>query len=135
MNPASPVHGKPTRARFVGAARPHTPRLHSPPEEADAGPEPPRPRTHLRLRTRNNCHPTIQEITKEIGQDAQERYSSQLGGSVLDALLAHFSVSVSTWIIPHRRIGEHLTPQPNDRILIRFHVRSNLHDTMLLSRT
>ena len=58
-------------------------------------PEPPRPRNHLHLRTRNSCYPTTQEITTEIGQHVQGRYSSQPDGSIFDALLAHFSVSVS----------------------------------------
>ena len=36
MNPVSPTPGRPTRVRIVEATRPHTPRLHSPPQEADA---------------------------------------------------------------------------------------------------
>ncbi len=36
MNAAFLAVGRSTRAVFVGAARPHTPRLHSPPQEADA---------------------------------------------------------------------------------------------------
>ena len=96
MNSVSLTSERSTPDRFAGATRPHTPRLHSPPQEADAGPEPPRQRDPLRLRAHNDGYQTIKEITKEIGQDLQERYSSQPGGFIFDAHLAHFSVAVST---------------------------------------
>ncbi len=94
MNPVSPTPGRPTRVRIVEATRPHTPRLHSPPQEADAGPGP--PGQGGRLRTHNDGQQTIKGITKEIGQHLKGRYSLQPGGLIFDALLAHFSVSVST---------------------------------------
>ena len=81
---------------LVGATRPHTPRLHSPPQEADAEPNPPRKPNPLRIRMHADQKQTIRWITKEIGQHVQKQYSSQPGGFISDALLAHFSVSVST---------------------------------------
>ena len=96
MNSVSLTSERSTPDRFAGATRPHTPRLHSPPQEADAGQKPPRQRNPLRLRAHNDGYQTIKEITKEIGQDLQERYSSQPGGFIFDAHLAHFSVAVST---------------------------------------
>ena len=97
MNSLSLASERSTPDRFAGATRPHTPRLHSPPQEADAGQKPLRQRDPLRLRAQNDGYQTIKEITKEIGQDLQERYSSQPGGFIFDAYLAHFSVAVSNW--------------------------------------
>ncbi len=98
MTSVSLALGRFTRARIVGAARPHTPRLHSPPQEADAGPGSPRRRNPLSLRKHNDGHQTTRRITKEIGQHDQERYSSQPGGFIFDAHLAQFSVAVSRGI-------------------------------------
>ncbi len=95
MNPTSLRLGIIERAVFVGAARPHTPRLQSPPQQADAKRKLPRQGDNLRLRTINNGIHTIKGITKESGQLILKRYSSQLGGSIFDELLVQYSVGVS----------------------------------------
>ncbi len=100
MNPASLAVGRSTRARFVGAARPHTPRLHSPPQEADAERQVPRPRGLQRLPTLNERDEATTEMAREIRQHPPERYSFKLGGFIFDALPAHFSVSVSRGDVP-----------------------------------
>ena len=82
-------HGLP----FVGAARPHTPRL--PPLPRRLTPEGKHPGT----RTINDSQRTSGRLrgrTTGHGQRLTRRYSSQPGGSIFNAHLAQSSVSVST---------------------------------------
>jgi hypothetical protein len=95
MNAATMRMRDPTRDRFVGAARPHTPRLHSPPLWADATREPPPRGNPASLRTRNKENLTNGSGTT-IGQLYVKRYSLRPGGSIFDAHLAHNWVTVST---------------------------------------
>ena len=83
-----------TRDRFVGATRPHTPRLHSP-LWADATTEPPPRGAPASLRTQNKENLTNGNGTT-IGQLYVRRYSLRPGGSIFDAHLAHNCVTVST---------------------------------------
>ena len=85
-----------TRAVFLGATRPQTPRLQSPPPEADAGSVPPCHSFHLRLRVVPGKDSRIDGINEEAGQGNRERYSSQPGGSLFDAHLAQSSIAVSS---------------------------------------
>ncbi len=94
MNAATMHMRDPTRDRFVGAARPHTPRLHSPPLWADATREPPPRGNPASLRTRNKENLTNRSGTT-IGQLYVKRYSLRPGGSIFDAHLAHNWVTVS----------------------------------------
>jgi len=97
----SSTFGRSSITRFVGAARPHTPRLPPLPQRLT----PTRNRHDkgdaLRLRTNDKGHQLVKGIVKEIGQHDQEQYSSQPGGFIFDALLAHFLVSVSTGCSKH----------------------------------
>jgi len=79
------------RAVFLGATRPQTPRLQSPPQEADAKGMPPRKTNALLVRMRKNK----QRITRKIGQRNHGQYSFNLGGFNFDELPAHISVIVS----------------------------------------
>ncbi len=85
----------PTRDRLVGAARPHTPRLHSPPLWADAPRETlPEEKPHPYGSRMRASQPT--GAVQTIGQLYVERYSLRPGGSVFDAHLAHFCLSISS---------------------------------------
>ena len=89
-------HGLP----FVGAARPHTPRL--PPLPRRLTPEGKHPGT----RTINDSQRTSGRLrgrTTGHGQRLTRRYSSQPGGSIFNAHLAQSSVSVSTCATRSRR--------------------------------
>ena len=104
MNTATMRMRNPTRDRFVGAARPHTPRLHSPLLWADAPREtPPEGNAHPYGQGTRASLPTGAVPT--IGQLYLERYSLRLGGSLFDDHLAHFCVSVST-VVQTRRFSE-----------------------------
>ena len=84
-----------TRAVFLGATRPQTPRLQSPPLEADAGSIPPRHSLPLRPRWASEKEKTTDGIIKDHGHEGPGQYSSQPGGFIFDAHLAHFSIAVS----------------------------------------
>ena len=75
--------------KLIRQCSPPHPSASSPPQEADAGRKPPRSGSLLRLRTIYDGNKTTTEIAMEIGQPAQGRYSSQPGGFLFDALLAH----------------------------------------------
>ena len=70
--------GRSSIALFVGAARPHTPRLPPLPGEADADRKPPRPAGLLHPPTINEREETTTEIERKIRQQRKERYSFKL---------------------------------------------------------
>ena len=101
MIAAAMLIGTLTRALFLGATRPQTPRLQSPPQEAGASRVHPRHSNLLRLRVEAREIQLSGGINKEIGQDDRGRYSLQPGGFIFDAHLAHFLMSVSMAIFRH----------------------------------
>ena len=92
------------RAFFVGAARPHTPRLQSPPQRADANRNTPRYAQQIKLREKTQRNQAGGADHQNIGQRHQLRYSLryvillQPGGSILDEHLAQFSMIISIYL-------------------------------------
>lgn len=90
-----PVIGTFSRAADLGAPPPN-PRLLSPPAWADAGSKPSRHSQRSLVIEGTDRNRLDASPLQGLGQLNSGRYSSQPGGSYFDALLAHFSVTVST---------------------------------------